>query len=281
MKLFNREKILVQRESLYNRIVITEEDNVRYLRFGNRILQSAVYVDDTIAMRVDYTKYMPLGLAFRPESRDVLLIGLGAGAIPRLQAKHCPHIRVDAVEIDQMVVDLAKEYLHLSENPGYNIIVTDGRRFLKRSNKRYDIIMIDAYNAEYIPYHLTTVEFLHEAKSRLSEGGVMVANLWSSNEELYLSMVKTYEEVFDYIHRFRVWRKNNVILVAAGEKISPQSIAERASEIQDKFHFPYDFVRTAKHLDTGRLDTSSAELLTDESAPDNWLKRKRMVDFTH
>ena len=53
----------------------------------------------------------------------------------------------------------------------------DGRRWLARNDGRWDVIVIDAFYADSIPFHLATVEFLELARSRLSPGGVIVTNV--------------------------------------------------------------------------------------------------------
>jgi len=244
------------------------------MKFGNRIVQSAVDIEDPVALKVEYTKYMPLGLIFKSNCMNMLIVGLGGGALPRLINDYCPEIKMDVVEIDPVVVEMAKRYFFVEENPRYEIMVMDGRVFIKRSKKKYDIIILDAYNSDSIPFHMTTVEFLQEAKERLSGDGVIITNLWSSDVQLYISMVKTYEQVFDYLYRFQVWGKNNIILAACDREFDPYALVQRAALLQGAVHFPYDFAGKASHLDRRTLDTSKAPILTDDYAPVDWLQHK-------
>ena len=78
------EKIIMEKESIYHHIVVSESAGVRYMKFGNNIVQSAVYIDDPIALQLEYTKYLPLSLLFKPDARSILTIGLGGGAVQRL-----------------------------------------------------------------------------------------------------------------------------------------------------------------------------------------------------
>ena len=267
LSLFSREKVILEKESLYHHIVITEQDGIRYMKFGNNILQSAVYIDNPVPLRLEYTKYFPLGLVFNRGTRRVLMIGLGGGAVPRYLRTYLPDLLIDVVEIDPLVAKLAKEYFYFSEDPYCKLRIMDGRVFIKRSRKKYDIIYLDAYNSDSIPFHLTTKEFLEEIKQDLEEGGVVVANLWTSDYELYRAMVKTYGEVFSNLFRFKVWGKNNVVLIAGEEEFEGGDIVRRAGQLQDVLNFDYDFVRAATHLDRRSLDLSDAPVLTDDYAP--------------
>jgi spermidine synthase len=274
MLLFGKEKIIYEKDSIYHHIVVTEENGVRFLKFGNQIVQSAVFIDDPEKMYLEYTKCLPLGLAFKPDCRKLLHIGLGGGVVPRLIKEHLPEIQITAVEIDPDVVIVAKRHFFIGNRPLFDIAVMDGRVFLKRAKQKYDVVMLDAYNSDAIPFHLTTVEFLKEVKAKLNEGGAVVANLWSSDYQLYLSMVKTYQQVFPQICRFKVVGKNNIILVACDKKLSPYEIMQRTAIVQDKAGFNYDLVEKAKFIDNQELDLSKAKILTDDYAPVEWLQGK-------
>ena len=81
----------------------------------------------------------------------------------------------DGVEIDKKIVKLAYEYFDLSDN--VNVFVEDGRAFISRTEKKYDVIMVDAYQDITIPFHMSSREFFLEVRSHLKENGVMVVNM--------------------------------------------------------------------------------------------------------
>jgi len=272
MSIFAAEKVILEKESLYHHIVVTQNAGLRYMKFGNSIVQSAVYIDDPVSLQVEYTKYLPLALLFKPNSLSLLTIGLGGGAVPRIIKEYLPEIQIEAVEIDPAVVEIAKKYFFLEQYPAYNIAVMDGRVYLMRSKKKFDIILLDAYNADSIPFHLTTIEFLLLVKSRLNSGGVVASNLWCSEPHLFQAMLKTFQQAFPYVYRFKVFGKNNVIIIACGQKLGRFDIVQRAADFQLRVGFPYDYVFCADQLDLSSIDLNSAKLLTDDYAPVDWLK---------
>ena len=71
-----------------------------------------------------------------------------------------------------------------------------------RAGKSYDLVMLDAYDHEYIPEHLLTREFLQEVKSLLKPGGIVAANTFSSSR-LYDSESVTYRAVFGEFYNLK------------------------------------------------------------------------------
>src|SRR5207244_2086497 len=127
---------------------------------------------------------------------------------------------------DPDVVDVARKWFAFP--PSIAVTVADGRRFLERDRRRYDVIAIDAYYADAIPFHLTTREFLETVRSRLVPGGVVVANVIGSLEgdgsKLLRSFVRTYREVFPTVELHPVYSAaaspvelgNNVLVATTG-----------------------------------------------------------------
>lgn len=110
-------------------------------------------------------------------ARRVLIIGGGDGGMLREVLKH-PVEQVTQVEIDQAVVDMAKEYLpgHSAggyEDPRLNLVIADGMDFVRESNERFDIIISDSTDPIGPGDILFTENFYAGAKRCLSEGGIM------------------------------------------------------------------------------------------------------------
>ena len=129
--------------------------------------------------------------------------------------KILPAARIDAVEVDPAVVRVAYQYFDFVPGPATRVFEEDGRVFAKRMGKRgtrYDLVMLDAFDHEYIPEHLLTREFLQEIKGLLAERGVLAANTFATSR-LYDFESATYFSVFGEFYRLK--RGNRVILVRA------------------------------------------------------------------
>ena len=136
-----------------------------------------MYLDDPFKTRFEYSDYLQLPVAYRPSTKRVLYVGLGGGSALKRTWRDFPSMQIDAVEIDPEVVDVAYDYFELPRDPRLKVEVEDGRRFLATHDGPWDAIIIDAFYADSIPFHLATREFLELARSRLVPGGLVATNI--------------------------------------------------------------------------------------------------------
>ena len=210
------------RDTRYHRMYVLDGDDVRYLRFDSTF-QSAMELDDPYATVFQYTDYLQLGLAYAPSTRRVLFIGLGGGSAVKRMWRDFPALQLHAVELDPEVVRVAQRWFELPrDSPRLEVTAEDGRRFLQTNDERWDMIVIDAYFADSIPFHLATAQFFELVRSHLSPGGVVVANvigaIEGSDSKLLRSMTKTYRSVFPTVELHPVdgdGGYGNVIVVAS------------------------------------------------------------------
>ena len=165
------------RETRYHRMLVVEDDESRYLRFDNSF-QSGMWLDDAVRTRFAYSDYLQLGFAYKPDTKRVLVIGLGGGAFQKRVYRDFGDVEVTTVELDPDVVDAAYRWFALPRDARRLPVVTgDGRRFLREDDRRWDLIVVDAFYADGVPFHLTTLEFVELLRSRLVPGGVVATNV--------------------------------------------------------------------------------------------------------
>jgi len=267
------EKTLYQKQSAFSTIVVTEdEQGLRTLWFEeNGARQSVVKVGDPDHLDLAYAKVMPVGLALVENPRRVLIVGLGGGTIPMFLHKHYPKTTIDVVDIDPDVVDVAKRFFAFREDATLRAHVDDGRRFIEKCRNPYDIIYLDAFSAENIPYHLATREFLQAVRKAVAPGGVVVGNVWSrGSNPLYDSMVRTYQEVFEELYVVDVSGAGNKILVALPrrQRVDPDDLARRARKISSAHKFRFDLGDAVEYgFRRPGEDGTHAQVLTDKNRP--------------
>jgi len=274
-------EILFEGESLYHHIKVTEDGGYRFLSFSEaRGRQSAMKVSDPIFLYYIYARVAFAGLAFcDSDPRDVLFVGLGGASMPKFFRRHYPEANVDIAEIDPVVVRVAKKYFAFSPGKKTNVYILDGRVFLSKTQKKYDIIFLDAYNAFSIPFHLTTKEFMEEVRRHLKPAGVVVSNIWSPDLNRYFEAeIKTFQAVFPELYIFPCLNSGNYIFIATNRpgRIPRGKIIERARKIgrEKKFHFDLaDLVRSTYQYATHR--PCKAAVLTDNHAPVNVLRSQK------
>ncbi len=211
-------KTIHKERSIYRNVVITENNKKRCMRFETRrrSISNQACIDLNYKQKLvfEYTQSIMAGLAFNQNPKRILIIGLGGGSLPKAFAQVIPETEVVSVEIDPAVVKLAKSYFDYQESDTIKTEIVDGRVYVKRAlknNQKFDWIILDAFNGDYIPEHLLTIEFLSEAKQLLSEGGLLSANTFNGSK-LYDYESVTYQKVFDQIRILKSPSKGNRII---------------------------------------------------------------------
>jgi len=271
------EKLLFEKNSLYQYIQIIEdtEKKERYVRNQKReFTQGGIYVNAPDKLLLEFTQMSFVSLAFLDsDPKDVLFVGLGAGAMPKYFAGRYPDAVIDIAEIDPDMLAVAQKYFYFKENERMKVHVDDGRLFVKKTKKKYDWIILDAYQNDYIPFHLTTLEFLNEVKSRLKDGGVVVANITSPyRNKFFDSMVMTYKKAFPHLYVFKGKKSANFIFAATmGSKMKAKgSVEARARKIQSVRKFDIDLEDFASRYEPSEVyKWEGAKILTDDFAPVN------------
>jgi len=195
-----KENLLFEKDSFYHQIRVTDSGDVRVLHFDNSS-QSAIYKSRPLVSAYPYTEFLGLGRVFVSDPADVLVIGLGGGIIPHQLLADLPHVRVDCAEIDPEVIEVAKRFFYFpASNPRLRVAAEDGRRFLNRSERRYDIIVVDAFYKDSVPFHLVTREFYALCRQKLTPRGVLVVNMIGTvrgkRSALFASVYRTMGAVF-------------------------------------------------------------------------------------
>ena len=222
-----QQKLLHQERSLYRNIFVTQDGDelcmlFRYPRPLGR--ESCKLLHEPSKLIFDYTQMMLAGLYLNPNPKRILITGEGGGTIPTALQEMFPDAQIDLVEIDKAVDSVARNYFGFKPSPKVRVTISDGRVFVKRAaadKPSYDLVFLDAFDADYIPEHMLTREFLQEVKSIMAPNGVIVANTFSDSA-LYDYESVTYRTVFGPYFNLKL--ANRIIVGRAGG-ISPDDLA--------------------------------------------------------
>lgn len=268
-------QLLHSQRSLYREVLVYDNDGERcmcFTRFCRIGRQSCIDMQRPERMVMNYPQLMLGALYLNPSPRSVLIIGLGGGTIPRALTRILPDVHIDVVEIDPAVIEVAKRYFLFSVSDRVRVVEADGRVFVKRAlreGRRYDLIMLDAFDHEYIPEHLLTRDFLAEVKTLLTPGGILAANTFSSSR-LYDHESVTYAAVFPEF--FNLKRENRVIIATTGPLPSRAQL-RGVSKTFDRAFEPFGFTPESvlDRFSTKRDWDARARVLTDQYSPANLL----------
>jgi spermidine synthase len=192
--------------SLFGTVKILKQEpdangNFSRLYFQDGISQNAV--EGNGASRSFYTYALEaLTLTYRPDAKQVLALGLGAGMTPaRLAARG---IQTDIVEIDPASLQAARRFFALDEKktPVYQ---TDARTFVQRCPRAYDVIVVDLFHGDGTPDYLITRDFFRDLKRCLGTGGVAVFNTFADlqNTVSYAHLLATLRSELPQIALYR------------------------------------------------------------------------------
>lgn len=107
----------------------------------------------------------------------VLMLGFGAGSAVRLlRNKLSSDGRITAVELDPVVIELARAHFPEAHDSALTIVQNDALAFIQQSRDHYNFILVDIFIDEITPGHVATREFLLACAARLAPGGVFVYN---------------------------------------------------------------------------------------------------------
>ena len=132
--------------------------------------------DRLTGMYYDYAMAAPLMMENKSAAdMDVLILGMGTGTYATQCRKYFGDMTIEGIEVDEKITRLSRKYFSLADD--IPVTTYDGRAFLNATDKKYDVIMVDAYQYITIPFQMSSVEFFTLVKEHLNPDGVMVVNM--------------------------------------------------------------------------------------------------------
>ncbi len=265
---FWEKDITVEDESIYNYLQVKETDHSVILStnvlFG---VQSILMKEAKLTgMYYDYALAAPVmaGLPQMNSNGNILVLGLGTGTFAKYCTEYFPGVEVEGVEIDEKIADLAGKYFDLPDS--VNVSVYDGRSYLTASDKKYNVIMVDAYQDITIPFQMSSVEFFTEVEKHLAPGGVMVVNMnmkSASENSINDYLCDTIGSVFDNVYTVPVEGGTNCEVFAFQHPDTLQTFRDGCEGLQD----PDLIAMMEKVSGNLTLRESGNLILTDDKAP--------------
>lgn len=223
-------------DTLYSHIRV---ENLRNQYTGERLRMMKINAENHSLMSLDsdrlvneYTKYYHLVRHFVPDFSRVLMLGGAGYSFPKSYLATYPEKKIEVVEIDPWVTQLAEQYFSLSHDSDLTIHHADARVFLNQNRQKYDAILGDAFSSWYsLPYQLTTREAVQHQYDSLTETGGVILNIISSVEgetgEFLRAEYHTWKEIFPQVYVFLVNAPNdpkkiqNIIMIALKSQTEP------------------------------------------------------------
>lgn len=186
--------------------------------------QSGIAYDDDPRLLFEYNqRFMEIAESLKPKS--ILVIGGGTFTLPSALHKRFKKARIDAVEAEDQMIELAREYFDLPNDSRMQTIVADGRDYIDSTSKKYDLIVIDAFVEYDIPESLLSIEAAYRYSDILTKKGVLalnfIARYHTTKTTIAHRLMATFESVFNNVELYQsdteVDRRadQNLLLVAS------------------------------------------------------------------
>jgi spermidine synthase len=147
-------------------------------------------------------------LFVHPNPKNVLIIGGGDGGTAREVLRHKSVDSVDMVEIDPVVVDACREWIKQTScefsNPKLKIHIADGVDFVKKSTKKYDVIIVDSSDPIGPATPLFNVDFYKDIYNTMTDDGIVVSQCESPyyHQAMQKTLLGILHELFPKVHLY-------------------------------------------------------------------------------
>jgi predicted membrane-bound spermidine synthase len=263
--------LITERESAYNYIQVVQVGEETQLILNEGVGIHSIYSPRQLVTGGPWDYFMVAPYFNKPpftpdQVHRAAIIGLGAGTGVRELTAAYGAIPIDGVEIDNTIVDLARQYFHMNE-PNLHVIIQDGRYWLATTNQKYDIMAIDAYQQPYIPFQLTTQEFFQEVRDHLTPTGTVVLNAGRTGSDFRLvdALAQTMHSVFPNVYLIDTARFTNTMIIATNARTSLNNFQNNFDSLSNSL-----LTQVASNsINYGRMreERGSTVFFTDDRAP--------------
>jgi spermidine synthase len=266
--------VLHEEDSLYQFIQVVERpDGKRVLHLNEGVAVHSVWRPDTVLTGGVWDAFLAVPALLDRPLRSVAILGNAAGTTARALGVFYPQAHVDGVELDPAVSRVGREYFGLDDNPRLTVHDADARPFLRRTDSRYDLIVVDAYHQPYVPFYLATREFFRLARDRLAPGGIVALNVASvpGDDRLLEGIAGTVRHEFDAVDVWPALRFNKILLAYDEPGIHRILLNDVEPELRPLVRLLVRQLRPAP--------PKAKRPWTDDRAPVEWVTDRMIVEY--
>lgn len=154
------------------------------------------------ALYSDGTRYRPMLWAFKkienklPDVKKAMVLGAGLGSAAQILNKMDFHPEIRLVDIDEKVLEWAKELMPSNEKINVQYIHADAFQYIKNTTQKYDLIILDLFKGRVMPDFLNNENFLNDCKTKIASKGVFILNYMISSNKNWEEFQRIFIEIF-------------------------------------------------------------------------------------
>jgi spermidine synthase len=268
---------LIHEETSYHQYiqVVERDDGRRLLHLNEGVAVHSLWRPDSVLTGGVWDAFLALPpLLGRPLER-VAILGNAAGTTARALGVYYPDADVDGVELDPAVSRVGRRYFGMEDIPRLTVHDADARPYLRSTDERYDLIVVDAYHQPYVPFYLATREFFALARERLAPGGIIALNVAAvpDDKRLVHAIGRTMAAELPQVLEWPALRFNSIVLGLT----EPLTTEELRSGLR-KGPEALAVLRDLLARDVVPIEPDGTPW-TDDRAPVEWLTDRMIVSY--
>ena len=271
----DRPGLIFEQESTYQFIQVAQQGDARYLYLNEGQAIHSVWRPDTVFTGSEWDMFLTLPALIGRTPADAAMLGNAGGTTGRAYGVLFPTTRYDGVELDPAVTAVGRRYFGLNDNRNMRVYTADARPWLRATNKRFDLIMIDAYRQPYVPFYLATQEFFRMVRDHLTPGGAVALNVTTlpGDTRLADAVAGTLATEFPIVVTWQALDFNQLV-VGLRDRVS-------LDELRARLRAAGGPVRPLTQLFAGALRPAAASTdpWTDDRAPVEWITDRMIIAF--
>jgi spermidine synthase len=262
--------LIFEDESRYQFIQVVERDGVRRLYLDEGLATHSVWRRDEVLTGGVWDTYLAVPDLLGRPPENVAMLGNAAGTAARAYEQYYPGARIDGAELDPAVSEVGRRFFAMGQIGTLEVHDLDARAFLRRSDRLYDVIIVDAYRPPYVPFHLTTREFFELVRERLRPGGIVALNVATtpSDHSLAEGIGGTLATVMQRTFAWQPLRFNQIVIGQNGPATG--SVRPAPGDVRPLVE---DLRRNLRPIEP------SADPWTDDRAPVEWVTDRMIIEF--
>ena len=271
-----KDGLLHEETSYHQYIQVVEEDDGRRLLYLNEgIAVHSVWRESSVLTGGVWDAFLALPPLLGRDLERVAILGNAAGTTARALGVYYPDAEIDGVELDPAVSRVGRRYFGLEDNRRLTVHDADARPFLRSTDERYDLIVVDAYHQPYVPFYLATREFFELVRERLAPGGIVALNVAAvpDDRRLVEAIGTTLGAELPQVLEWPVLRFNTIVL-GLSSPLEPDDVEQRLRTGPADLEPLRDLLaRQARPL------PASGRAWTDDRAPVEWVTDRMIISF--
>jgi spermidine synthase len=255
--------------------VVQRPDGRRLLYLNEGVAVHSVWRRASVLTGGEWDTYLALPPLLGRPLRRVAVLGNAGGTTARALGVYYPDADVDGVELDPAVTRVGRRYFGLADNPRLTVHDADARPFLRSTDRRYDLIVVDAYHQPYVPFYLATREFFRLVREHLTPGGIIALNVAATPDDkrLVRAVGGTLATEFPEVLEWPALRFNTFVLGLTAPLARTEFARRLRSGPPDLSSLRTLLAREARPV------APSPDPWTDDRAPVEWVTDRMIISF--